>query len=122
MKEQATVSIANKTITEKLQYGPRGAGLLRTVTLSLPAHVVDLMEATEERLGAQRADWFICMPEQYLNDNRDLARFTRDFEELYVDGAWTFDDANDRAQFVEPILPALRKAFEAHNAKQPALA
>ena len=112
----------NKITSEKVKYGPRGTGPLREVTLSFPAYVVDLMQDTEERLGAWQTDWFICVPEQHLNESLDIADFIMNFDELYVDGAWTFDDAADRAKFVGHILPALRKAFEAHQVKQPALA
>ena len=80
---------------------------LKPVTFLLPGHLANLIEETRNRLPGQWEEW-IAAPA-----NLDIKSFDaclREFEALFVDSNWTFDGPADRAEFMAPLIVALRKA------------
>ena len=94
---------------------------MKAVTLMLPAHIADLIEATRGQLVGQWEDWAVTAAEQAL-DSQSFEACRREFESLLVDSNWQFDDCEGRAQFMEPLLKALTVAYAQHHATDEGIA
>lgn len=84
---------------------------LKPVTFELPSRLANLIEETRNHLPGQWEEWLAVPAKQSLeHDAFDDCR--REFEGLFVDSQWKFDDSADRAKFVAPLHRALQKAYE----------
>ena len=81
----------------------------KTVTFNLPAHIADLIEETRNHLPGQWEELVASAVEQFI-DGKSFDACRREFECLLVDSQWGFDGPADRAEFVAPLIAALRKA------------
>jgi len=88
---------------------------LKAVTFMVPAHLADLIEATRGQLVGQWEDWATSAAQQAVNESSSFKQCAREFESLLVDSNWEFEDADDRAQFMAPLLKALKTAHTQHK-------
>lgn len=90
---------------------------LKPVTFLLPAHIANLIEATRNHLPGQWDELVGSLAEQFL-DGRSFEACCREFDYVLVDSQWTFEDPADRAEFVAPLIAALRSAHARHLASR----